>query len=93
MSLRLDQGVPMDDSFADQGNEAVHDLLEEFDCLLLGDVVVDLEVLFEVALAEFLDDVVVVGALHDFVDGNDVFRFHLLQDLYFLQEGMFEVLV
>jgi hypothetical protein len=83
----------MDDAFADEGEEAVDDLAEEVDGLGLGGVGGEFEVLLEVGVAEFLDDVVVVGALHDVVDGDDVLGLDLLQDLYLLQEGVLEVLV
>jgi hypothetical protein len=83
----------MDDALSDESEEAVDDLPEDIDGLVLGSEGGDLEVLLEVGVAEFLDDVVIVGGLHDVVDGDDVLGLDLLEDLYLLEEGVLEVLV
>lgn len=74
----------MDDAFLGEGDEAVDDVLEDVDGFVFGEGGVLGDVVFKVVVAEFLDDVVVVGTLHDFIDGHDVGRLDLLQDLYLL---------
>ena len=93
ISLTIISKVPMHYSLFYQGNESVHDLPYDLDRPFLGDNCILLDVFFEVAVAEFLDDVVIVGALHDLVDGDDVLGLDLLQDLYLLQQRVLEVLV
>jgi len=85
--------VPVDDALPDQREESVDDLLQDVDGLGLGGVRSDFQIFFEVGVAELLDDVVIVGAFHHLVDRHDVFGLDLLEDLYFLQEGVFEVLI
>lgn len=53
----------------------------------------DLEVLLEIRVTELLYDVVVVRTLHHVINPHDVFAFEQLQDLYFGEEGSFEVVV
>ena len=55
----------MDDSFLDEGHEAVTDLLKNVDSLVLGEVGVVIYELLEVAITYFLNDVVVMTAFHD----------------------------
>ena len=76
-----------------QGNESVHDLPYDLDRPFLGDNCILLDVFFEVAVAEFLDDVVIVGALHYLIHGDDVLGLDLLQDLYLLHERVLQVFV
>ena len=68
-------------------------MLQNVDGLGLGGLWCDFKIFFEVGVAEFLDDVVIVGAFHDLVDRHDILGLDLLEDLYFLKEGVFEVLV
>lgn len=93
MSLQLSAGLPMDDALFDQRNEAIHDLPQHFHRLLLVDEGGHLHVLLEIAVAELLDDVVIIGALHHLVNGHDVFGLDLLEDLDLLKQRMLEVLV
>lgn len=41
----------------------------------------DFEILLQIGITEFLDDVIIVGAFHDIIDCHDVLGFDLLQDL------------
>jgi len=50
-------------------------------------------IFFEVAIAKLLNDVIIVGALHDLVDGHYVLRLDLLEDFDLFEESSFEVLV
>lgn len=83
----------MDNALFDQRQEPIDDLPEDLNGLGLGGVRGDPEVLFEVGVAEFLDDVVIVCGFHDVVDSDNVLGLDLLEDLYLLEEGVLEVLV
>lgn len=83
----------MDDALLDQCHKPIHDLLQHFHRLLLVDEGGHLHVLLEVAVAELLDDVVIIGALHDLVNSHYVFGLDLLEDLDLLEQRMLEVLV
>lgn len=50
-------------------------------------------IFFEVAIAKLLNDVIIVRAFHDFIDGDDVLRLDLLEDFNLFEESSFEVLV
>ena len=71
----------MDDSLLDQGHKAVTNLPEDVDSLLFADILVSVNVSLEVTVTDFLDDVIVVAALHDVEDPNDVLRLDQLQYL------------
>lgn len=75
--------LPVNDAFADEGNEAVAYLLEKGDGLGFGHGAVRLHVLLEVAVADLLHNVVVVAALHDLQHAHHVLGLEQLQDLYF----------
>ena len=47
----------------------------------------------QITVAEFLDDVVVFAALHNFVEAHDVVGVQLLQDVYLVPEGSLQILV
>lgn len=83
----------MNDAFANEGYKPVDDLLEKVDCCCFGDILVVADVFFKVTVAELLDDVVVVGTLHDLEHSYYVARTHLLKNLDLLQEGGFEIFV
>ena len=83
----------MDDAFLHQRHEAVGDVPQYLDSFGLGKRSVGGDEILELALAQFLDDVVVIGTLHDLIDGHDVGGFDLLQDLYFLEQSGLEVIV
>lgn len=74
-------GLPVDDAFLDECEEAVADLFEEVDGLLFWKFGVLGEVLFEVIVAYLLDDVVVVTAFHDVEHPHHILGFEQLQDL------------
>lgn len=62
----------MDDALADKGDEAIADLFEEGYGFWFGHGPMCLHVLFKVAVAYFLHDVVVVAALHNLEDSYHV---------------------
>jgi hypothetical protein len=86
-------GVPVDDAFLDEGEEAVADLPEQFPRLWFCQLRGIGEEALQVRVAEFLDDVVVVAALHDVQHVDDVIRLQKLQNLDFGEEGGLQVLV
>ena len=55
----------MDDSFLDKRHEAITDLFENVDGLVLGEVGMMIYKLLEIAITYFLYDVVVVTTFHD----------------------------
>ena len=79
----------MNNPFPGQGNESIANLSQKSDCLLLGKGVLGFEILLKIWVAKLLNDVVVVGALHDIIDLDDVFGFEELQDLYLGEKGRF----
>lgn len=83
----------MDDALLDERDEAVADLPEELDGFLLGQFLFGLQVFIEVAVANLLDDVVVIIALHHVQHADHVFGLQQLQDLDLGQQGRFEVFV
>jgi hypothetical protein len=85
--------VPVDDAFADQRQETSAELREDVDAVGLRHFHARSHVLREVTIAEFLDDVVILGALHDVVEADDVLGVHALDDADLVVEGSAQVLV
>ncbi len=83
----------MYDSFLDERDESVADLLQQTNRFGLGNLRVLLQILFQVAVTYLLDDVVVMAAFHHVHHSNDVLGFQHLQDLDFREECRFEVFV
>jgi hypothetical protein len=83
----------MNDAFANEGYKSVNDLFEKIDCCWFGDIGVITDVFLKVTIAEFLNNVVVVGTLHHLKYSYYVARTHLLQNLDLLQKGGFEIFV
>lgn len=65
----------MNDSFLDKGHETITDLFENVDGLVLGEVGMMVYELLEIAVADFLYNVVVVTAFHDIEHLHDVLGF------------------
>jgi hypothetical protein len=78
--------LPVDDSLPDERGEAVGDFGHDGDGPFLTDGPIHEDVLLEVAVAQFEDDVVAVGALIGVEHANDVLGFDTLEDLYLLHE-------
>ena len=68
----------MNDAFLHECQKPVADLFEDIDGFLLGHGSTVGDELFEITVALLLNDVVVVGAFHNFVDGHYIFRLDLL---------------
>jgi len=79
----------MNNPFPGQGNESIANLSQKSDRLLLGKGVLGFEILLKIWVAKLLNDIVVVRALHDIIDLDDVFGFEELQDLYLGEKGRF----
>ena len=65
----------MNDSLLDKGHETITDLFENVDGLVLGEVGMMVYELLEIAVADFLYNVVVVTAFHDIEHLHDVLGF------------------
>jgi hypothetical protein len=78
-------------TFKDQGHEPITNLGEKFNGLLLFQASIWLifQIMLKVTITEFLDDVVIVRALHDFNKINNVLRIKSFHDLDFRNEGSF----
>lgn len=62
----------MDDSFTDEGQKTIANLLEHIDGICLRTLVVAFDIFGEVPVAQLLNYIVVFGTLHDIVKGDDV---------------------
>ena len=65
----------MNNSFLDQGHEAIANLPQNIDSLLFAEIGVAVDELFKIAIAYFLNDIVVVAAFHHVENSNYVLRF------------------
>jgi len=72
----------MDDAFLDKREEAIADLLQQLQSSFLRDVGVAVDVLFQIRVADLLDDVIVVAAFHHIQNLDDVVGFEELKNLY-----------
>lgn len=64
----------MDDTFLDEGHEPVTYLPEYIGSLVLAEFWMSFDKLLEVAIADLLNDVVIVTAFHDIKHLYNVFR-------------------
>jgi len=64
----------MDDSFTGKRDETIDYLLQYSNSLLLTQLIV-LDVFVQIAITKFLNDVVVIRALHDIIHLYDIFMF------------------
>lgn len=83
----------MDDAFPHQSNEPITNLTEQANSLSFIDLRVGLHVLLQIAVADLLDDVIVVTALHDIQHTDYVLGLEQLKNLNFREEGGLEVVV
>ena len=79
----------MNDTFTNEWNKSIDDLLEKIDSSGLADIGMVADVSFKVTIAEFLYDVVVVAALHDIHNLDDVLWFKHLKNLNLWEESRF----
>lgn len=83
----------MNYSLLDKGNKSITNLSKDVSRSFFWDMRVLVDILFQVAITYLLDDVVVMRAFHDVEHADDVLGFEQLQDLYFGEECVFEVLI
>ena len=81
----------MNDTLLDKGQKPIAYFGQDFDGLLLVEDFPRfiLEVMLKVAITKFLNDVVIVWALHDIVKFNNILRFDSLHDFDLRYEGCF----
>ena len=63
----------MYDTFSDEGQESIADLLQYFDGLCLIEFFFFLKKPLKITITEFLNDVVVVWALHNVEESYNIF--------------------
>lgn len=74
----------MNDAFSSEYDESVTDLSQNIDSLFFWEWgLAYLHVLFQIGVAEFLNDVVVIVTFHNIENLDDVLGFQHLHDLYF----------
>ena len=83
----------MDNTLLDKSQEAVANLPQHINSLFLGPLVALFDVLGEVPITEFLNNVVIFGALHDIVEHNNIFGMQFLEDLDLVLECSLEIVV
>lgn len=62
----------MDDPLSDQSKKSVTYLLQHLYCFYLRTIVSSFDILGQISIAQFLDNIVIFGALHDIVEGDYV---------------------
>jgi hypothetical protein len=85
--------LPVDDSLSDESHKAVADLSDDVGGRVFRKVGVMIDKLLEIVIAYFLDDVVVMRALHDIEHSDYVLGLEQLQNLNLGEEGVLEVFV
>lgn len=70
--------------------DAFHDLSEEINCLILAQLPLLLQVVIEIVVAEFSDDVHVIAGLEDIMKLHYIFVTDLFHDVY-LRMQVFKV--
>ena len=83
----------MDDTLPNQSHEPVTNLSQNIDALFLWDVRMLINKFFKVAIAYFLNDVVIMTTFHDIQNLNNIFRLDQLQDLYLRKQGRLQILI
>lgn len=76
----------MDDAFSDKGEKAGTNLFEDIDAYILREVFSMFNDLRKVAVAQLLDDIVVLGTLHNIVEADSIVRDHRPENLYLVLE-------
>lgn len=74
----MEDSLPMNYSLLDEWNESITYLAKDVYCSFFWDLRVLIDVLLKVAIAYFLDNVVVMAALHDIEYADNVFGFKQL---------------
>lgn len=83
----------MDDALAGERQKTSANLREDVDALRFWHFLPRTHHLREVPVAKFLDDIVVLGALHDVPKADDVFGVYALDDADLVFEGGTQVVV
>lgn len=83
----------MHNSFLDKSNEAITDLLEKINGLILWYVWMLFNVMLKIAIADLLNDVVIMATLHDIKHFDDVFRLEQLKYLYLREQRRLEIII
>lgn len=83
----------MNDAFLDQHQKAFTKLSQNLDAVLFGELLIDPDELGEVAVTEFLDNVVIFGTGENVMKSDNIITFHNLHDLDFVVERLPHILV
>ncbi len=83
----------MYDSLTNKGEEAVTDLCEHINAVVLLHLLVGFHEFRDVAITKLLDNIVVFATFHDVNEADDVRVVHWLHDFYLLEKGAFQVFV
>ena len=79
----------MNNSFLDKGDKSIANLFEQTKGLCFRELRMLLEILFQIAIADLLYDVVVMTAFHNIHHLDDVLGFKKLQNLNLGEESTF----
>lgn len=83
----------MDDAFSYEGQKTITNLSEHVDRIVFVILLAGLHELADIAIAKFLNNVVIFAALHDVNKLDDVRVMDWLHDFDLLEESAFQVLV
>lgn len=72
----------MDNTFPNKRDEPITNLPQKTNGLIFGDLLMRMQILLEIAVADLLDDIVVVVTFHDIQHPDHVFAFEQLKNLY-----------
>ena len=85
--------LPVYDSLLHESQKAITYLFEDFDSLRLLNRSFLSYKSVKIAIAQFLYDVVVVGALHNLINCHNILGLHLLEDFDLFEKSSFEILI
>ena len=85
--------LPVYNTFLDKSHESIADLPQYVNSTLFAQVRFKVDEFFKVAIANFLDYVVIMRAFHDIEHSNNVLRFKQLQNLYLREQCILQILV
>ena len=77
----------MDDAFFHESEETVCNLFDDIDSLFLFDRSFFFDKFLQIAIADLLDNVVIIAALHNFIHGHDILGLDLLQNLNLFKQS------
>lgn len=83
----------MNNSFSNQGQKPFTNLHQDINAVLFRKVLSWFNKLRQITIAEFLNDIVVFGSLHDIPKANYVIAFDHLHDLDLVAQGQFHILI